>query len=205
VSRRTSDVDDEARRGRQRRSPGPLPSPAIASNVGGIDRRLKPRVLVGTAAPEDLRAARGLALLRLTPVKVPGAGSPVRSASDVGAPPWDLPSLKAMPSEVYGTIISNESYCESSISGHAGKNSPLNSETAGEDIISGNSSNLDGGSDCAPESVLEFCAELWIRGPQRPDPFLDKLLAGRIFVHLFESEVNECLGSCPSSCFRVWG
>ena len=173
VFRRMGEVDEEARRARTRRSPGPLPGTALSGN-SGADRRLKPRALVGSASPEDLIAARGIALLRLTPVTVPAVGLNAKLAKDVGIPPWELPSLKVISSDTCGISDENTANADSQCQPGAELLSGL--ETDGDEK---NKAEIYIQENHESESVLEFSAELWVRGQQRPDPFLDKVLAGR--------------------------
>jgi hypothetical protein len=183
LSRRVGDCDDDVRRPRSRRSPGPIPVPVPSGGSIG-DRRPKIRPLVCAATPEDLIAARGLALLRLTLIASGGAEEIL--ARDVGLPPWDLPSLEILSATVSDSPRKTSGH---SVAGsEQDRGSGPDMKTGQDDICSGSPA---GGSaveifnhvtdlvpSTAKSSTLEFRAELWVRGSQRPEPFLDRLLSG---------------------------
>jgi hypothetical protein len=177
LHRRGGDFEDDTRRPRTRRSPGPT-TPAPAPTGGSIgDRRPKIRPLVCAATPEDLIAARGLALLRLTL----SASSDVEhiSAKDVGLPPWDLPSLELLQAAVPESP-DNTRYTATGVDENDRGARP--EATAGQG--QGDATTVEMPTHIAKiesnakSSTLEFLVELWVRGSQRPEPFLDRLLIG---------------------------
>ena len=184
--RRVGDCDDDLRRTRTRRSPGaPVP---VTSSGSVSDRRPKIRPLVCAATPEDLIAARGLALLRLTLTASGGAEEIL--AKDVGLPPWDLPTLEIVQGSVSDSPRKTSGYSMAGAEHESGGVPDI--KTGQEEIYAGlpaggasvdvtnHVADLVASNTTSP--TLEFCAELWVRGSQRPEPFLDRLLSGEFIL-----------------------
>jgi hypothetical protein len=179
--RRVGDCDDDVRRPRPRRSPGPTPVPAPSGGSIG-DRRPKIRPLVCAATPEDLIAARGLALLRLTVSA--SVGTEEISAKDVGLPPWALPSVEILQAAVPDSPRKTSGYAvagaEPEPEMKTGREDMSSVSPAGDATVDISNRVADLVESDSKNSTLEFHAELWVRGSQRPEPFLDRLLSGGV-------------------------
>ena len=181
VCRRVNEIDDDTRRNRARRSPASFTSSSTSTNSSSNDRRQKARSFTGNATPEDLIAARGVALLRLSLVASPAAGT-TKTARDLGMPPWDLPWMSdQLNSCTFDKLQSNSPHAGSELGSPVGF--PANKEN--EDTPGSMTSPSENEFYCeSPSSkfdmLLEFQADLWVRGQQRTDPFLERLLTGQL-------------------------
>ena len=136
---------------------------------------------MGTATPEDLIAARGVALLRLTPVAFPKDNAHSKTARDVGQPPWDLPFLRVLPLNQVHVCNYDKCFGTNQLSGVEVMSSaglPAECKVPEEADLTQKVNSLESAPSCQLEGCFEFRAELWVRGQQRPEPFLERLVAG---------------------------